>query len=442
MRTRRNFLQAASLAASAAYLNSLGMARFAFGQTPGGKTFVKIFARGGIDGLHLFPLVGDDNYYLVRPNIAVPRPSDTDIDAAIDMGLPMRAMNPNLYPLMELWDAGKLLVSPSTSSPDLNQSHFDSQRWIGTGTRNNLIDGYLNRYLQQRQGVDHPIRGASLGKSDISREMIGSIPTPTINSQSAFDIRNGDFCSGSGCSENRLLERIDENAHHPTDLNAVEGRLKESQILMIETIREVQALGAYVPSASALEISPGGYSNSSTGRGLQLIAQLLKGGVPLEVAAINFSGPWDSHNDQISRSQSQPITDQTFGYNRTMAQGALDLAVFVRDMGEMMQDVVLLFCTEFGRTVRENGSLGTDHARGAAWMMLGGDVQGGMLGDVAELTDQYLVGGSKNHLPTIVDYKDLCGEILVKHLGLDENLVSVVFPGHSWTDHGVIGSGV
>ncbi|MEO1723178.1 MAG: DUF1501 domain-containing protein [Pseudomonadota bacterium] len=435
MRTRRNFLELASLAATAAYLSSAGMPRFAFGQAARGKTFIKMFMRGGADGLHLFPRYADPFYYQYRPTIAIEGPGGGS-QSALDLGHPMRAMNPNLAPLMDIFTAGNMLVSPATSSNDLNQSHFDAQRWIGTGARNNLIDGYLNRYLQLRDGVDHPIRGATVGKSSISRELLGEFPTPTISRQSSFDIRNGDFCSGSGCSENRLLERITENAQHPSDINEVEGQLKESQLLMVETIAEVQGLGDYTPSAAALAVNSDGYSNSGTGRGLELIAQLLKGGVPLEVAALNYDGSWDSHNNQISADETSPITDQDFRYNQRMADGATDLAVFVEDMGDRMDDIVILVCTEFGRTVKENGSIGTDHARGAAWFLIGNSVNGGIANDIATLEETELERG--NQIPTVIDYKDIVAEIMVRHLGLPETMVADVLPGHSFADQGFL----
>ncbi|MEO0822336.1 MAG: DUF1501 domain-containing protein [Pseudomonadota bacterium] len=435
MRTRRNFLQLASLAATAAYIGAPGMPRFAFGQSAGGKVYIKMFMRGGADGLHLFPRYGDPFYYQYRPNIAIEGPGSGS-EGAVDLGDPMRAMNPNMAPLLEVWEDGNMLVSPATSSNDLNQSHFDSQRWIGTGTRNNLVDGYLNRYLQVKSGVNHPIRGATVGKGDASREMTGAFATPTISRQSDFDIRNNDFCSGSGCSENRLLERITENALHPTDLNAVEGALKESQILMVETIDEVKGLGTYMPNAAAQELAPD-YSNTQTGNGLRLIAQLLKGGIPLEVAALNFQGAsWDSHNNQIPTGSANPFTDQSFRYNQRMRQGATDIAMFVRDMGSMMDNIVILVCTEFGRTVKENGSFGTDHARGASWFAIGNSVNGGMAPDIATLEESELE--RNNRIPTVVDYKDIVAEILVRHLDLPENLVATVLPGHSFNDYGFL----
>ncbi|MEM9147774.1 MAG: DUF1501 domain-containing protein [Pseudomonadota bacterium] len=440
MKTRRDFLQAASLAATAAYIGTPGMAQFSFAQLAGEtRLFIKAFMRGGADGLHLFPPYGDPFYYLYRPDIALEGPNQGESQAALDMGSDYRAMNPNLWPLMEIWEDNRLLVSPATHYDRNNRSHFDSQRWIGTGTNNNLIDGYLNRYMQvQPVDDEHPIRGATLGQSNRSREMSGAIGTPSINRQSDFNIRNNDFCSGSGCAENRLLELMSENALHPTNLSEAEGTLKESQLLMVETIEEVQGLASYMPNAAARELADD-YSGQGAGRGLKLIAQLVKGNIPLEVAAINVDGSWDSHSDQISMDDSAPFTDQNYRYNSRMHVGARDLAMFYRDMQDYMDRIVVLVCTEFGRTVKQNGSVGTDHGHAGAWYAFGGGIQGGFAPDVATISEETLDRG--NFLPMQVNYKDIVGEIMVKHLGLDEDLVSTVFPEHSFTDYEFISAG-
>ncbi|MCY4336423.1 MAG: twin-arginine translocation signal domain-containing protein [Litoreibacter sp.] len=136
MQNRRDFLK--SLTAAASMVGMAGAPKFSFAQEAGQKTFIKVFMRGGADGLHLFPLVGDPFYYQYRPDIAIPPPSN-DINSAIDLGDPMRGMNPNLEMLMEIWDAGNMMVAPATSFDPNNRSHFDCQRWIGTGARNSRV---------------------------------------------------------------------------------------------------------------------------------------------------------------------------------------------------------------------------------------------------------------------------------------------------------------
>jgi uncharacterized protein (DUF1501 family) len=83
--------------------------------------------------------------------------------------------------------------------------------------------------------------------------------------------------------------------------------------------------------------------------------------------------------------------------------------------------------SEFGRTVRENGSAGTDHGHATAMLVLGGPVRGGkVLGRWPGLDPANRFEG--RDLAVTTDFRDLFGEILARHLGGTE--LSGVFPDH------------
>lgn len=425
MTTRRDFLKNLAVAASA--VGVAGAPKFSFGQSMGGKTFIKVFQRGGADGLHLFPKVNDPFYYQYRPDLAIEAPNQQDANTAISLNSSVRALNPNLGMLQEIWDSGNMMIAPSTSFEGANRSHFDCQRWIGTGAQNNFIDGYLNRYLQETSNSSHQIRGAVLGKSSLSTEIRGDVRVPVIQSAGSFNLESGLFCEGSGCEDNRLTEMMREISSHDVDLSAVENSIRETQLVMLETIAEVQRAGAdYTPNAGGLD-----YSNSSLGRGLRLCAQLIKAGVPLEVAALDWNIGWDTHSNQIAGGTDR-FSDTNFGYHRRMAEGAEDMLTFFRDMGTDMQDIVVLFGSEFGRTKRQNGSVGTDHGSGGAWWAFGGPVTQQFAQDVDSIDDTVI--GTANQLPVVTSYRDIVGEIMVRHMNMDERLISTLFPGHSFND--------
>lgn len=424
MQNRRDFLK--SMTSAAAMVGVAGAPKFSFAQEAGGKTFIKVFMRGGADGLHLFPLYGDPFYYNYREDIAVPPPSN-DINSALDLGNGMRGMNPNLELLMEIWDSGNMMLAPSTSFEGANRSHFDCQRWIGTGDQNNLIDGYLNRYMQNVAGVDHPLRGMVAGKTSISTEIRGDIKVPAINDSNGFDLENNDFCEGAGCADNQLTQAMRDIHSHDIDLSAVEGQVRDSQLIMLDSIADVQmAAEGYTANAGGLD-----YSNSGLGRGLRLCAQLLKAGVPLEVAALDWNIGWDTHSNQIAEG-ANPFTDQDKRYHSSMAQGASDFLTFYRDMGAMMNDVVLLCGSEFGRTKKQNGSTGTDHGQGGAWFAFGGPTVRQIAPDVSTIDDTVV---DRNWLPTVTSYRNIAAEIMVRHMGMSEQLISTIFPNHAFENY-------
>jgi uncharacterized protein (DUF1501 family) len=103
------------------------------------------------------------------------------------------------------------------------------------------------------------------------------------------------------------------------------------------------------------------------------------------------------------------------------------LAAFRLDLGDRMQDVVVVTMTEFGRTVHENGNRGTDHGHASFAFVLGGDVSGGRVhGLWPGLAPEKLYAG--RDLAITTDFRDLLGEVLARHLGVRD--VSLVFPGY------------
>ena len=146
---------------------------------------------------------------------------------------------------------------------------------------------------------------------------------------------------------------------------------------------------------------------------------LVKSEVGLEVAFVDSAG-WDTHVRQGTGngSFSKPATDMSEA-----------IAAFWMDLGAYQDDVLLLTMTEFGRTVRQNGSLGTDHGRGSCLFMLGNEVEGGRVhGTVPErLVKDALEDG--RDLPVTTDFRSVFAEVAGHHLRIDPSKDGAIFPG-------------
>ena len=126
------------------------------------------------------------------------------------------------------------------------------------------------------------------------------------------------------------------------------------------------------------------------------------------------AGGWDHHAGETSR------------MNLGLSRLGPSLSSFAADLGDLLQDVVLVTLTEFGRTVRENGSGGTDHGYGGFSMVLGGSVRGGKLyGEFRGLDPELLFEG--RDLPVTVDFRQVLHEVLIAHLGIKDT--RSIFPG-------------
>jgi uncharacterized protein (DUF1501 family) len=150
---------------------------------------------------------------------------------------------------------------------------------------------------------------------------------------------------------------------------------------------------------------------------LKQIAQLSKAGVGLEVAFAELGG-WDTHVNQ-GGAQGQLAT--------RLDDFARSVAALVTDLGDRMEDTVVLSMSEFGRAVSENGNRGTDHGHGNAMLVIGGGVRGGRVyGRWPGLAREKRYDG--RDLAVTTDFRDVFGEIVVRHLGLND--ARTVFPGY------------
>jgi uncharacterized protein (DUF1501 family) len=434
--TRRSFLLHASAGLSALMAGTFGLPGIAIGANGSTKTLIKIFQRGGCDGLNMFPKYGDPKYNEIRPNIQLRQPSGTDSGSIIALDR-MWGMNPNLLPLMEIWDDNKMAVSVGTHFAKGNRSHFDCQRWIEYGVEDDKAQGLFNRYLQNVAG-DNPLRAVRAGNGNAADIFYGDIAVPSIGSSAEAQLVNYDLCAGNGCADNQLTTKLRELGSNTAGLSkapTAEKRTREVERIMVEVMDTVKnAAAGYVPNAGGLN-----YSTSPMGKGLRLIAQLLKAGIPVEVAAIDWSSGWDTHENQL-RLDLDP-TDQTkYDWRRGMRSGADDLLCFYRDMGTRMNDVAIVVGTEFGREAIENGTFGTDHGIGGAWLAIGGRINGGLYGTYDSLDPAVLQDG--RFVPNTISYKDILAEAMAVHLEMPTSLVSTMFPGHAFTNHSMFSATV
>jgi uncharacterized protein (DUF1501 family) len=148
------------------------------------------------------------------------------------------------------------------------------------------------------------------------------------------------------------------------------------------------------------------------------IGQLIKADIGLEVAFAESDG-WDHHvNEGAATGQIATRLDD-------FARG---LSALVTDLGDRMEDVVILTMSEFGRAVAENGNRGTDHGHGNAMMAIGGAVRGGKVyGKWPGLAlDQRF---ERRDLAVTTDFRDVFSEVVVRHLNVANP--APIFPGYA-----------
>src|SRR5262249_47407501 len=169
------------------------------------------------------------------------------------------------------------------------------------------------------------------------------------------------------------------------------------------------------------------YPRGRFGQSLQQIAQLIKSDAGVEMAFADIGG-WDHHTNELGAGPQQlPGLLREFGAS---------LAAFWKDMGDRMQDIVLVTMSEFGRTARENGNRGTDHGHANCMFVMGGGVKGGKVhGKWPGLEREQLYEG--RDLAVTTDFRDVLGELVARHIG--NGSVKGVFPGYDPKFLGLLG---
>jgi uncharacterized protein (DUF1501 family) len=408
---RRFFLRSGGIAlASIGMMNAspsfLGRAVFSQTGVTGSngrrKTLIAVFLRGAVDGLNMVVPYGESAYYDARPNIAIARPGGGN-EAAVDLN-GFFGLHPALTPLKQFWDSRRLAIIHASGSPDATRSHFDAQDYMESGTpgRKSTPDGWLNRILQTEQRTDaSPFRAVSVTQT-MPRALQGRAPAVAISNISDFTIRAG---SQSATVQGGFESIYDQSAR---DVLGGTGRETFEAVNYLRRVNPAQ----YRPENGAR------YPQGRFGQSLLQIAQLIKADVGLEIAFTD-SGGWDTHvNQGGARGQ----------LSLRLAELGAGLAALATDLGRRMDDVVILTMSEFGRTVRENGSRGTDHGHANAMFVLGNGVRGGRIyGQWPGLDANDLYEGRDLALTT--DFRDVFGEVAQRHLG-NRNL-QTVFPGYA-----------
>jgi uncharacterized protein (DUF1501 family) len=360
----------------------------------GPRVLVHVFLRGGADGLNLCAPFGDAEYYNLRGGIALPRPGQGGGVVNLDGYF---GMHPEMAPLEPFWRDGRLAFVHAVGNYRLSRSHFDAQDFMESGTPGDKTTdtGWLDRTVARIPGT--PVTEAVSFSAQLPRSFLGGEPVLVAQSLAAFDIRAPRWKPEADALLRALYQTPDTEV----------GRVGRETFAAIAAIAQMPASAA-VPANGAL------YPAAPVGNSLRQAAQIVKSGIGTRCIFVNVTGAFDTHANQLVGN----VNDY-----RPLGQA---LAAFATDLGGLLDDVVLLVTTEFGRTARVNGSAGTDHGSGYAMIVLGGRVRGQrVLGRWPGLSGSQLF--ENRDLAATTDFRDVFQELARSQFGISESL----FPGYS-----------
>ncbi len=352
---------------------TLASTRTAFGQSAAhNKKLIVIILRGALDGLAAVPKLDDRHIRALRKDL-IPENANPLKDGF--------ALHPSLATLHDLFRAGEASVLHAVAGPYRDRSHFLAQDLLEAGTTEDVTsDGWLNRALQF---APQPLSAVSIGPS-----------APLILRGAA---------RAATWSPPALSEADD-------DTIARLMRLYESDELLGPALQEAVALG---------DIAGGNMQANRRGnpavQSLTAAGRLLSTDGGPDIAVVPVNG-WDTHANQPG------VLANRLGQ---LDQG---IAALKKELGEVWQTTAIAIVTEFGRTVRQNGTRGSDHGTAGAAFLLGGAISGGkMLGDWPGLGPSDLY--EARDLRAASDLRSLFKTLLERQFGFEPAaLARQVFP--------------
>jgi len=359
--TRREFLK---VSGASLFLAGLPIPGYTQDKPPG--TISVIILEGGMDGLTAVPPFGDPSLMKMRKNLT----STNFLKLNSFFGL-----HPSFQYFAGLMAKNNASIVHATNFPYVLRSHFEGQNLMQGGGLSPFSDktGWLGRALDL---ANTPGRALSLDMPLILR---GSN-------------ENDNFYPASIRSSGDLVTQLINNISMAHTNDGAENFKKVS-------IKSTQA-NVIVPRDPASLANYAGKVMSQEGGPLASVIKV---------------DQFDTHARQGAEED---------GHHGTQLTIVDDIIAGYRDgLGDAWDRSIILTLTEFGRTVAENGTGGSEHGYGSAGLLAGGTIS------KSKVISQW-PGLAKNEqfeqrdLMSTIDYRSVCAACIEKALGLDHDLIA------------------
>jgi uncharacterized protein (DUF1501 family) len=382
---RRELLKRAGVGALAA-----GFPGLVFAKAETDARLLLFVLRGAMDGMAMLAPYGDGNYAGLRGELALPKPGQ---EGGVFKADGLFGIHPSFKYTHELYQKKQALFVHAVASPYRQRSHFDGQDQLenGSAAGGSMRDGWLNRALEPLAGGQGNEKAIAISQNTPlvlrgDQPVMSWAPSrmPDANEDTLLRLKS------LYADDEFFATRLEQAIHSREIASGMSGAQPNSR-------KESKQLKTVMQTTAKFLTAPDGPR-----------------------IAVLESGGWDTHARQ-GRS------------NGSLANKFADIdqaiAAFQKEMGPLWSKTVVMVVTEFGRTVKVNGTRGTDHGTASAAMLVGGAVNGGrVVADWPGLAAANLYEG-RDLYPT-TDIRSVFKGVLQQHLNLQEPFLDKhVFPG-------------
>ena len=360
MLSRRNFLWSSGASLALSGFPVHGWTK----DLPKGRVAVVIL-EGGMDGLAAVPPLGDANLVRMRKKLISSAPIALN---------PFFGLHPSLGGFGRMLHDGEATVVHATAFPYTKRSHFEGQNVVQSGNMTPFASksGWLGRALElaglpgRALAMDMPL--ISRGEADVDNYYPASI-------------------RGSVKPSSTLTNLL--SAYHNDQISEVFNKVTaKNKVKEGPVARDAVSLAKYAGAKMAEDEGP--------------------------TAAVITIDEFDTHADQRA---------DNGRHHRQLSKVDDILIGFKTGLKDRWKDTIILTLTEFGRTVKINGSTGTDHGYGSAGLLAGGLLKGGnVISQWPGLHKNDLFEG--RDLQSTIDYRSVCAACLERAYGLDHDIIA------------------
>ena len=359
------------------------------------RVLVLIQLDGGNDGLNTVVPVTNDIYYRQRPYLGIPQ--NQTFRLSDEMG-----MNQTLSDWQPYYDSGSLAVVQGVGYPNPNLSHFRSTDiWMSASDANTLDrSGWTGRYLEQ-----------------LNPNFLENPPVDPLAVQlggSSFMFLGRQYDMGMTISSDELFKRIEDQGEVYTMDGIPQTTFGEEMRFVRQIVNNSFRYASSIQRASSSATNAVTYPESDLAYNLANVARLIKGGLQTKIYMVSLGG-FDTHDNQM------------YFHDDLLRQLGQSVNAFLQDLDAagISDRVLTMTFSEFGRTIWENGSAGTDHSTAAPLFLMGSAVSGGLYGSMQDLqnTDE---NGDPRHT---VDFRSVYASVLQNWFCLSDAEVQTIMGG-------------
>ena len=359
--TRREFLKASG---ASLFLAGLPLPGFTKDKPPG--TISVILLEGGMDGLTAVPPFGDSNLLKMRKGLT----PENYLKLNSFFGL-----HPSFKYFAGLMAKNNASIVHATNFPYTKRSHFEGQNLMQGGGLNPFSEtsGWLGRALDLART---PGRSMSLDMPLVLRGMSD----------------NDNFYPANIRSSSNLMTKLIDS------ISMSYG--KEGSEVFKKVSKKSTQKDSIVPRNPASLAKFAGKAMAQEGGPLSSVIKVDQ----FDTHASQGSDEYGRHGKQLTL-----IDDIIAGYKE--------------GLGDAWDRSIILTLTEFGRTVFENGTRGTEHGYGSAGLLAGGAItKSRVISDWPGLSKKEQF--EQRDLMSTIDYRSVCAACIENALGLDHDLIA------------------